>query len=69
VRPASCGTTHTQAKAVKVTGDTIPLYDYAPIPNAYVELPASTQIANEGALTRAAATAIFYQLKITRTVC
>ncbi|HLQ08449.1 MAG TPA: PilC/PilY family type IV pilus protein [Steroidobacteraceae bacterium] len=53
-------------KAVKVTGDTIPLYDYAPIPNAYVELPASTQIANEGALTRAAATAIFYQLKITQ---
>jgi type IV pilus assembly protein PilY1 len=53
-------------KAVKVTGDTIPLYDYAPIPNAYVELPASTQIANESALTRAAATVIFYQLKITQ---
>jgi len=53
-------------KAVKVTGDTIPLYDYAPIPNAYVELPASTQIANENAMTRAAATVIFYQLRITQ---
>jgi len=53
-------------KVVKVTGDTIPLYDYAPIPNAYVELPASTQIANESAMTRAAATVIFYQLKITQ---
>src|SRR5439155_18021210 len=53
-------------KAVKVTGDTIPLYDYAAIPNAYVVLPASTQIANEAATTRGAATPIFYQLKITQ---
>jgi type IV pilus assembly protein PilY1 len=44
----------------------VPLYDYAPIPGAYVELPASTQIANEAALTRGAATPIFYQLKITQ---
>ena len=44
-----------------------PLYDYAPIPNAYVELPSSTKIANEAAATRAAATPIFYQLKITPT--
>jgi type IV pilus assembly protein PilY1 len=42
----------------------VPLYDYAPIPNAYVELPAATQIATEGAMTRGAATPIFYQLKI-----
>jgi type IV pilus assembly protein PilY1 len=54
-------------KAVKATGDTIPLYDYAPIPNAYVELPSSTKIANEAAATRSAAVPIFYQLKITPT--
>jgi len=47
-------------------GQTIPLQDYAPIPNAYVELPASTQIANESALTRGAATPILYQLNITQ---
>src|SRR5205807_1927015 len=51
-------------KAVKITGDTIPLYDYAPIPNAFVELPPSVQIANELAMSRPAATPIFYQLKI-----
>jgi type IV pilus assembly protein PilY1 len=45
----------------------VPLYDYAPIPNAYVELPSTTQIANESAATRGAATPIFYQLKITQT--
>jgi type IV pilus assembly protein PilY1 len=42
------------------------LYDYAPIPNAYVELPGSTQIANEAATTRGAATTILYRLKITQ---
>jgi type IV pilus assembly protein PilY1 len=52
-------------KAVKVAGSTIPLYDYAPITGAYVELPSSTKIANEAAMTRGAATPIFYQLKIT----
>src|SRR3989440_7513434 len=53
-------------KAVKVTGDTIPLYDYAPIPNAYVELPSTMQIANEAAMARPQATPIFYQLKISQ---
>ncbi len=53
-------------KAVKVGGVTVPLYDYAPIPNAYVELPAATQIANEAAATRGAATPIFYQLRISQ---
>ncbi len=48
------------------SGQTIPLRDYAPIPNAYVELPASTQIANESATTRGAATPILYQLNITQ---
>lgn len=43
-----------------------PLYDYPPIPNAYVELPSSTQIANEAATTRGTATPIFYQLKISQ---
>jgi type IV pilus assembly protein PilY1 len=40
--------------------------DYAPIPAAYVELPATTKIANEAAMARPAATPIFYQLKITQ---
>jgi type IV pilus assembly protein PilY1 len=44
----------------------VPLYDYAPIAGAYSELPSSTQIANEAALTRGAATAILYRLKITQ---
>ena len=39
--------------------------DYAPIPNAYVELPGGFQIANESAMTRGAATPITYDLKIT----
>ena len=54
-------------RAVKTDGGNIPLYDYAPIPNAYVELPSSTQIANEAAATRSGAVPIFYQLKITPT--
>jgi type IV pilus assembly protein PilY1 len=39
--------------------------DYAPIPNAYREVT-SFQIANESAMTRGAATPIFYNLKITQ---
>src|SRR5215470_1260666 len=31
-------------KAYKVSGNTVPLLDYAPIPNAYVELPSTTKI-------------------------
>jgi type IV pilus assembly protein PilY1 len=42
-----------------------PVADYAPIVNAYQELPAGFLIANEGAQTRAAATPITYDLKIT----
>ena len=44
----------------------VPLYDYAPITNAYSELPLTTKIANEAAMNRGAATPIFYQLKITQ---
>jgi type IV pilus assembly protein PilY1 len=47
-------------------GRTIPLYDYAPIAGAYVELPGATQIANEAAMSRGAATTILYRLKITQ---
>jgi type IV pilus assembly protein PilY1 len=47
------------------TANTAGILDYAPIPNAYKELT-SFQIANEGATTRAAATPIFYDLKITQ---
>jgi type IV pilus assembly protein PilY1 len=39
--------------------------DYAPILNAYKELPSGFLIANEGAATRGAATPITYDLKIT----
>ncbi|HYL01841.1 MAG TPA: PilC/PilY family type IV pilus protein [Steroidobacteraceae bacterium] len=53
-------------KAVKVSGVTTPLMDYAPIPNAYVELPSTLKIANEAAMSRPAATPIFYQLKVTQ---
>jgi type IV pilus assembly protein PilY1 len=41
--------------------------DYAAIPNAYINLSGSTPIANEGALTRTAATPIAYKLQITQT--
>src|SRR6201999_333199 len=45
--------------------NTAGILDYPPIPNAYTELN-GFQIANEGAITRAAATPIFYNLKITQ---
>ena len=45
--------------------NTANILDYAPIPNAYKELT-SFQIANESAMTRGAATPIFYNLKITQ---
>jgi type IV pilus assembly protein PilY1 len=51
---------------VAVANPTPALQDYNPIPNAYVELPATIQIANEAAQTRPAATPIFYNLKITQ---
>jgi type IV pilus assembly protein PilY1 len=44
---------------------TIP--DYPAIPNAYINLPSTTPIANESALTRASATPIAYKLQITQT--
>ncbi len=45
------------------------ILDYPPIPNAYRELT-SFQIANESAVTRGAATPIFYNLKdYRRPVC
>ncbi|HXL97203.1 MAG TPA: PilC/PilY family type IV pilus protein [Steroidobacteraceae bacterium] len=45
----------------------IAVADYAPIVNAYKELPGGFQIANEGAQTRGDATPITYDLKITPT--
>jgi type IV pilus assembly protein PilY1 len=51
---------------VAVTNPTPALQDYSPIPGAYVELPSTIQIANEGAQTRPSATPIFYNLKITQ---
>jgi type IV pilus assembly protein PilY1 len=53
-------------KGVKVGGAAQPIPDYAPIAGAYVELPAATQIANEAAMARPAATPILYRLKITQ---
>ena len=43
-----------------------PILDYGALPGGYVVLPAGTQIANEAAMTRSAATPIFYQLKISQ---
>jgi type IV pilus assembly protein PilY1 len=66
---AVVGTTTTTGKGknqVTTFTPTYPLADYAPIPNAYVELPSTTKIANEGATTRGQATPIYYQLKISQ---
>jgi type IV pilus assembly protein PilY1 len=49
-----------------VSGAAVPVADYAPIPNAYVELPATTKIANEAAISRSDGVPIFYSLKITQ---
>ena len=46
-------------------GNTIPVADYAVIPNAFSVLP-GVQIANEAAMNRGAAKPILYQLKITQ---
>jgi type IV pilus assembly protein PilY1 len=58
--PTSAGTA-TLDNPVNTSG----ILDYAPIPNAYTELN-GFQIANESAITRGAATPIFYNLKITQ---
>jgi type IV pilus assembly protein PilY1 len=57
--PTSAGTA-TLGNPVNTKG----FLDYPPIPNAFKEIT-SFQIANEGAVTRGAATPIFYNLKIT----
>jgi type IV pilus assembly protein PilY1 len=49
-----------------VGGASVPVLDYAPIPNAYVELPTTTKIANEAAISRSDGVPIFYSLKITQ---
>jgi type IV pilus assembly protein PilY1 len=51
---------------VAVANPSPALQDYNPIPNAFVELPSTVQIANESAQTRPNATPIFYNLKITQ---
>jgi type IV pilus assembly protein PilY1 len=51
---------------VDATHAAVPLYDYAPIPGAYAELPATSKIANESAMKRGDATTIFYQLRISQ---
>ncbi|MGN6451614.1 MAG: hypothetical protein ACTHL7_00845, partial [Steroidobacteraceae bacterium] len=52
--------------ALDVNNNPLAVYDYAPIPNAYVELPYTQKIATEGAMNRGAATPIFYQLTVTQ---
>ena len=47
-----------------VTGQPIPVADYAPIPNAFQVLPGAVQIANESAATRLQAVPITYKLKL-----
>ncbi|HEY4339994.1 MAG TPA: PilC/PilY family type IV pilus protein, partial [Steroidobacteraceae bacterium] len=66
-------TTPTDAGPATLTSDptnpnaynTANILDYAPIPNAYSLVPSSNPLYNGGAATRAAATTIFYNLKIT----
>lgn len=53
-------------QAVTISGSTVPVLDYAPIPNAYVELPSTFQIASESAMARPQANTIFYSLKISQ---
>ena len=43
-----------------------PILDYTALPNGFVVLPSGTQIANESAMSRPAATPIYYQLKISQ---
>jgi len=57
--------TSTGSPALDSSGNPMAIPDYAPIPGAYIELPASVLIANEGAMSRQGATPISYQLKIT----
>ncbi|HXI67085.1 MAG TPA: hypothetical protein VNH41_04035, partial [Steroidobacteraceae bacterium] len=52
--------------ATDVTGNPIPVYDYAPIPGAYVDVPYTQKIASESAMSRGAATPIFYNLTVTQ---
>jgi type IV pilus assembly protein PilY1 len=47
-----------------ISGHSVAVADYAPIPNAYVELGSALQIANEAAMSRPQATVILYNLKI-----
>ncbi|MBV8496908.1 MAG: pilus assembly protein PilY, partial [Gammaproteobacteria bacterium] len=56
----------TNSPVLDSSGAPIPLYDYAPIAGAYVELPAGTQIASETAMDRPDAIPILYRLKITQ---
>ncbi|MBS0578663.1 MAG: pilus assembly protein PilY [Proteobacteria bacterium] len=53
------------SNALLVGGAKVSVLDYAPIPNAYVELPSSTKIANESAISRKDGVPIFYSLRIT----
>ncbi len=52
--------------AILVSGNQVPVADYAAIPNAYTVLPAGITIANEAAVTRNDATPITYRLQITQ---
>ncbi|HWX68987.1 MAG TPA: PilC/PilY family type IV pilus protein [Steroidobacteraceae bacterium] len=52
--------------ALDVNNNPLAVYDYTPIPGAYVELPYTQKIANESAMNRGAATPIFYQLTVTQ---
>ncbi len=47
------------------TANTAGILDYAPIPGAYLNLPSGNPLYNGSATTRAQATTIFYNLKIT----
>ena len=58
--------TNTGATALTNPVNTAGILDYNALPGGYTVLPTGTQIANETAATRGAATPIYYQLKITQ---
>jgi type IV pilus assembly protein PilY1 len=68
---ATCHSGHlwnsaTGSPATDASNNPIAVADYAPIPNAYVELPYTQKIASETAMNRPAAMPIFYKLTVTQ---
>jgi type IV pilus assembly protein PilY1 len=63
---APAAPTNAGATSLSNAMNTAGLLDYGALPGGYVVLPSGTQIAAESATTRAGATPIYYQLKISQ---